>query len=297
MKVFARRFNLYLALAVLLGLACGCQTAKPKLTGALRLHVESAPDPAGTTSTITLLRSTPVVLTVKREPILTEANLLSARVIDAAGGFALEFKFDETGTWLLEQYTASNVGNHFAIWAQWNENGQSPFAAADILDLTAFAAQLNQATNPVSTLLMSRLSPSTQDLLARYRANPVEPGPLKVALATDLNRIIAGPSIYDARAFQGVKLRKETKSLLEDNPRGPDLLRLNRLLIEDAYPKDLLRDRRKALDSRWLAAPLISRRVDNGILTFTPDCDRNDADQIVLGLNATAKALHKSMVK
>ena len=49
MKVLARRFNIYLALACLLGLAGGCQTSKPeKELGALRVHIEVTPDPAGT---------------------------------------------------------------------------------------------------------------------------------------------------------------------------------------------------------------------------------------------------------
>jgi preprotein translocase subunit SecD len=40
---------------------------------------------------------------------------------------------------------------------------------------------------------------------------------------------------------------------------------------------------------RWLAAPVISRRIGDGVLTFTPDTSREEADQIVLGLNNVAK--------
>ena len=81
MKVLARRFNTYLALAFLLGLACGCQTGKPgKEVGALRVHIEVSPDPAGTSQDISMLRSDPVFVTIKREPILTEANIVMAKV-------------------------------------------------------------------------------------------------------------------------------------------------------------------------------------------------------------------------
>ena len=91
MKLLARRFNIYLALAFLLGPACGCQTGKPeKEVGALRVHIEVSPDPAGTSQDISMLRSDPVFVTIKREPILTEANIVSAKVIDARGGFAIE---------------------------------------------------------------------------------------------------------------------------------------------------------------------------------------------------------------
>ena len=174
MKALARRFNIYLALAILLGLAGGCETSKKTQSAMLRVHIETSPDPTGTSQDISVLRSDPVLVTIKREPILSEANVVSAKVIDARGGFAIQVKFDENGTWLLEQYSAANPGRHFAIFGQWSE---------------------------------------------------------------------------------------------------------------------------KVTDSRWLAAPLISRRITGGTLAFTPDCSRQEADQLVLGLNEAAKEAHKSWLK
>lgn len=40
---------------------------------------------------------------------------------------------------------------------------------------------------------------------------------------------------------------------------------------------------------RWLAAPLLPKRPANGVLTFTPDADRDEAMQIVDGLNNFVK--------
>jgi len=37
--------------------------------------------------------------------------------------------------------------------------------------------------------------------------------------------------------------------------------------------------------SRWLAAPLIQKRITDGVLTFTPDASKEEAEQIVKGLN------------
>ena len=175
MKVLARRFNLYLALATLLGLFCGCQTgSSDKEDGALRVHIEVNPDPAGSSQTISVLRSDPVLVTIKPEPILTEANIVATKVIEATGGFAIEIKFDENGTWLLEQYSAANPGHHFVIFGQWGE---------------------------------------------------------------------------------------------------------------------------KITDGRWLAAPIITRRINDGRLVFTPDCSRAEADQLTLALNNTAKKIHKNSLK
>ena len=56
---------------------------KGKTVALLRVHIEESPDPAGTSQDISVLRAEPVLVTIKREPILTEANVVSAKVIEA----------------------------------------------------------------------------------------------------------------------------------------------------------------------------------------------------------------------
>jgi preprotein translocase subunit SecD len=46
-------------------------------------------------------------------------------------------------------------------------------------------------------------------------------------------------------------------------------------------------------EARWLAAPLITRRISNGILKFTPDASREEAEEIVFGLNNVAREVEK----
>lgn len=174
MKVYLPRFNLFLMLALLAPL-CGCTYLshtlwhKQEQTAALRIHIELAPESAGSvmvSQTVSLLRADPVNVTIDKDPIVTEANLVAARVIDTPESPAIEVRFDENGTWILEQYSAGNPGRHFVIYGQWGKN-------------------------------------------------------LK--------------------------------------------------------------------DGRWLAAPLITKRINNGILSFTPDMTREEANQFVLGLNNLAK--------
>ena len=40
---------------------------------------------------------------------------------------------------------------------------------------------------------------------------------------------------------------------------------------------------------RWLAAPFISRPITDGVLIFTPDANREEAEEIALGLNNLVK--------
>jgi len=41
---------------------------------------------------------------------------------------------------------------------------------------------------------------------------------------------------------------------------------------------------KKPMVTRWLAAPIISNRISNGVILFTPDCTREEAEEIVKGL-------------
>jgi len=115
-----------------------------------------------------------VLITIAKEPVLTEANIIAAKVIDARGGIALQIQFDESSALMLEQYSAANPGKHFAIFGQWGE---------------------------------------------------------------------------------------------------------------------------KQANGRWLAAPIITRRIADGMLSFTPDMSREEADRLVLGLNNVTKKILKGQLK
>ena len=43
----------------------------------------------------------------------------------------------------------------------------------------------------------------------------------------------------------------------------------------------------------WLAAPLIRRPIADGVLTFTPDASREEAEKIVKGLNNVTEKIKK----
>jgi hypothetical protein len=45
--------------------------------------------------------------------------------------------------------------------------------------------------------------------------------------------------------------------------------------------------------ARWLAAPLITRPILDGMLVFTPDASREETDRIVRGLNNVAEEMKK----
>jgi hypothetical protein len=44
---------------------------------------------------------------------------------------------------------------------------------------------------------------------------------------------------------------------------------------------------------RWLAAPIMTKRINDGTFVFTPDATRAEADRIVRGLNNVAKTIQE----
>ena len=104
-------------------LAVGCATGKKedKELGVLRVHIESNANVPGVAQDVSVLRSQPLLVTVRMEPVLTEANVIAAHLLETPGGFAVEVKFDESGSLTLEQYTSTYAGKHFVLFGQWGD--------------------------------------------------------------------------------------------------------------------------------------------------------------------------------
>jgi len=178
MNFYARGFNLYLLLVVtVLAEVCGCQsdqTKGNKHLATLRIHLESRAQIPGSGNTVSVIRSQPVLVTINTQPLLTEANITSASLLESPVGYAVEVTFDETGALTLEEYSSAYVGMHFVIFGQWSN---------------------------------------------------------------------------------------------------------------------------RTMDSRWLAAPIITHRIASGVLAFTPDASREECKQLVIGLNNMAKKIAKGQLK
>lgn len=115
------------------------------------------------------------------------------------------------------------------------------FTAADISDLAQIAYKLDAATDPASAFVTTRLSETARAALSKYRKSGSDAGALEEALAADFQKIIVGQPIYQEQRFAHLRLRPETRQLLAHVPDGESLPKLNRLLLEDAYPLEIAR--------------------------------------------------------
>ena len=125
MMFHLKRFNIYLIVALLLGLACGCQSAekkKKKQLATLHLYVETSLHGMQHTQVASIFRDSPVDVTVEQTPFLTEGSVAEAKVINTVGGFAMSIQFNNEGKLLLEQYTSANNGRKIAVLCQFGKD-------------------------------------------------------------------------------------------------------------------------------------------------------------------------------
>ncbi len=124
MRIHWNRFNIYLALGLLISLT-GCLTTAEKKRGKevalLRLHLEGSTSSSDKNSAAKINRAEPVSVPVENEPFLDNGSLDKAVLIEALGGFALQLRFNKHGTFVLDQMTTANRGKRLAVFAQWTE--------------------------------------------------------------------------------------------------------------------------------------------------------------------------------
>jgi hypothetical protein len=117
------------------------------------------------------------------------------------------------------------------------ENNATSLSSGAITDVPAFAARLVNGSDALSVHLRSQVKDVLKTDVGEYSGPDAKAA--TSALVKALNHVISGPSIYDERRFHGLILRPETMQLIEQNPHGYQLARLNKMLFEDAYPAEL----------------------------------------------------------
>ncbi|WP_375448806.1 hypothetical protein [uncultured Nostoc sp.] len=107
--------------------------------------------------------------------------------------------------------------------------------ADDIKELASLVSQL-QDFSTLSQFLRSQFSQPTRELLDAYTSPYSPERPLLTALIKELNQLLLGKSLYEEQRFASIRLTEKTNKLLQQNLQGKELIRLNRLLLEDAFP-------------------------------------------------------------
>jgi dipeptide/tripeptide permease len=120
-------------------------------------------------------------------------------------------------------------------------SGASTFSVGDVKDLSSFSTRLRQHTEPVSQFLWNQLSETTRDKVAAFSQGTGENRDVQAALLKEINALMASTSVHADDRFAGVTLSQKTSQLLAQNVKELDRVRLNRMLLEDAYPQEITR--------------------------------------------------------
>ena len=112
----------------------------------------------------------------------------------------------------------------------------------DLKDAERLLRRLHAQKEPLSTYLWSRLQQAQPAITSYLAGGASAPNLNQVSqlIANDLSAVInSGASIYSASRFALVTLDAGTRALAAAPPPGTDLVRLNRTLLESAYPTEL----------------------------------------------------------
>jgi hypothetical protein len=110
--------------------------------------------------------------------------------------------------------------------------------AADITAPVALATRLREASTPLTAYLRSKLSTYTRSALARASDRDL-PAPVLAHMLRELNTALQAEAFYTAARFAGITLKPETLTLATSGVTGVARTRVNRTLLEEAFPREI----------------------------------------------------------
>lgn len=113
------------------------------------------------------------------------------------------------------------------------------FRMADLRDPGGFAVKLREARSPLSKYLSLEFATERRRPLDDYDGCSPPSAKLKKALVDELNQALRDSCLFDEQRFEQVSLPEGVHRAIEQKPQGDALLRLNRWLLEEAYPNEI----------------------------------------------------------
>lgn len=157
------------------------------------------------------------------------------------------------------------------------------FTAAHFLQVSNLVGQLREPTNELSRFVWDRFSAATRAALTVTNTSTntatntstntitgistnastntnIEEWPR--LLAEEFNRILRTERLFEERRFEGIALSEDTRTLLrETSATNQEVSQLNCQLLEDAYPRNLVKSPRDEWSPFYLDEPSIDFRI------------------------------------
>jgi membrane protein len=114
------------------------------------------------------------------------------------------------------------------------------FSADDYSGLRVLTERITQATNPVCKFLWERMTPEARELTVSWDGTDAGRLAVENALSKMFNGVIAETNFYSPDRFAGVSLSPAVRTLIGTTNPPPDLRRMNRLLLQEVFPKEIV---------------------------------------------------------
>lgn len=114
--------------------------------------------------------------------------------------------------------------------------GSPNFHPNDFKNPQALVEKIAAGNDPVSVRVRSKLSAAALAGFGDGSKGKIE---LRYALYREFNQMLKSPDLYEASAWQGIQLKADAQKLIEKKRSEVQDRRLNRLLLEAAYPAEL----------------------------------------------------------
>ena len=114
-----------------------------------------------------------------------------------------------------------------------------PLQPEELIKPTEVCLALKIPPNSAATYLKSQVGPQFQKLIDSVEPGRELPAATQQALLNELNRLIQDGNLYNAEAFKPINLKKGTLKLVqlvEKKRERPDVVLLNRQLVEQTFP-------------------------------------------------------------
>jgi len=145
--------------------------------------------------------------------------------------------------------------------------GSPSFHLDDFNNPSALAGKIAAGNDPVSAHIRGLLPADIQKKLNHYASSEHAS---RQVLFDELNVLLKSPKFYSVEAWQRVNLRPETSRLITEALHGDSRRRFNRLLLEDAYPAELKRQKfyydEKHIGYLFAFCGLMSAMVQGGMI-------------------------------
>ena len=154
----------------------------------------------------------------------------------------------------------------------WIQSPASPTGIdrREVIDVAGFARRILARSDPVAAFIHDQLDAPARAGLAAALAGKADPRQTLGPVMKSLNALLqGGGSLFDEARFRSVALRARTRTLLDQMPAGAALARLNRLLLEDAFARELV----QIPDTGWVARDgmLASTGAGRGVIYTVRD--------------------------